>query len=80
MKVTIEETCTACGMCVDTCPDVFQMGDEYAEVIVDPVPAEFEALGVRGREMGFPHVASGPLIRSSYNAEETFAAIGRSEA
>ena len=44
MKVTIEETCTACGMCVDTCPDVFQMGDEYAEVIVDPVPAEFEAL------------------------------------
>ena len=44
MKATIEETCTACGMCVDTCPDVFQMGDEYAEVIVDPVPAEFEAL------------------------------------
>ncbi len=44
MKVTIEETCTACGMCVDTCPDVFEMGDEYAEVIVDPVPAEFEAL------------------------------------
>ena len=44
MKVTIEESCTACGLCVDTCPDVFQMGDEYAEVITDPVPAEFEAI------------------------------------
>jgi ferredoxin len=44
MKVMIEESCTACGLCVDTCPDVFEMGDEYAEVITDPVPAEFEAL------------------------------------
>ena len=44
MKVTIEESCTACGLCVDTCPDVFEMGDEFAEVIADPVPAEFEAL------------------------------------
>ena len=43
-------------------------------------PEEFEALGARGRELGFRHVASGPLIRSSYNAEETFEAIGRSDA
>ncbi len=39
MKVWIEETCTACGLCVDTCPEVFDMGDEFAEVIVDEVPA-----------------------------------------
>ena len=43
-------------------------------------PAEFEALAARGRELGFAQVASGPLIRSSYNAEETLAAIGRGEA
>ena len=43
MKVRVEESCTACGLCVDTCPDVFDMGDEVAEVIADPVPAEFEA-------------------------------------
>ncbi|UCC22914.1 MAG: ferredoxin [Planctomycetota bacterium] len=42
MKVRIEDTCTACELCVDTCPDVFEMGDEQAQVIVDEVPAEFE--------------------------------------
>jgi ferredoxin len=42
MMVTIEDTCTACGLCADTCPDVFDMGDEMAIVIVDEVPEEFE--------------------------------------
>lgn len=43
MKVRVEDSCTACGLCVDTCPDVFDMGDEVAEVIADPVPPQFEA-------------------------------------
>jgi ferredoxin len=42
MKVRIEDTCTACGLCVDTCPDVFEMGSDIAEVTVDEVPSEFE--------------------------------------
>ncbi len=42
MRVSIEDTCTACGLCVDTCPEVFEMGDEMAQVKVDEVPAEFE--------------------------------------
>lgn len=42
MKVRIEDTCTACGLCVDTCPDVFEMGSDMAQVIVDEVPPEFE--------------------------------------
>jgi len=42
MIVSIEETCTACGLCVDTCPDVFEMGDDIAEVIVAQVPPELE--------------------------------------
>jgi ferredoxin len=42
MKVKIEDTCTACGLCVDTCPEVFRMGSEMAEVIADEVPAEYE--------------------------------------
>ena len=42
MKVRIEDSCTACGLCVDTCPEVFEMGAEIAEVIVDDVPAELE--------------------------------------
>jgi len=42
MKVKIEDTCTACEQCVDTCPEVFKMGSDMAEVTVDEVPAEFE--------------------------------------
>jgi ferredoxin len=42
MKVRIEDSCTACGLCVDTCPDVFEMGADVAQVIADVVPAQFE--------------------------------------
>jgi ferredoxin len=42
MKVRIEDTCSACELCVDTCPEVFEMGDEMAEVIVEEVPPEHE--------------------------------------
>ena len=42
MRVRIEDTCTACGLCVDACPDVFEMGSDIAQVIADEVPAEFE--------------------------------------
>jgi ferredoxin len=42
MKVRIEDTCTSCGLCVDTCPDVFEMGDDMAQVLVDEVPAGHE--------------------------------------
>jgi ferredoxin len=42
MKVRIEDTCTACGLCVDTCPEVFEMGDDMAQVMVEEVPAEHE--------------------------------------
>ncbi len=42
MRVRVEDTCTACEQCVETCPEVFQMGDQMAEVIVDEVPPEYE--------------------------------------
>lgn len=44
MKARIEDTCVGCELCVDICPEVFEMGDEYAEIIADPVPAEQEEL------------------------------------
>ena len=31
--------------------------------------AEFDELGAAARAMGFKHVASGPLVRSSYHAD-----------
>ncbi|HUU18267.1 MAG TPA: ferredoxin [Sedimentisphaerales bacterium] len=42
MIVRIEDTCTACGLCVDTCPEVFKLGEDMAQVIVDEVPEEHE--------------------------------------
>ncbi len=42
MNVRIEDTCTSCGLCVDTCPDVFEMGDDMAKVVVDEVPSDCE--------------------------------------
>ena len=42
MTAKIEDTCTACGLCVDTCPEVFEMGPDMAVVSVDEVRPEFE--------------------------------------
>lgn len=43
MKAKIDpELCTACELCVDTCPEVFEMGEDIAQVKVDEVPADAE--------------------------------------
>jgi len=42
MQVKIEDTCTSCGLCVDACPEVFEMGADMAQVIVEEIPPEFE--------------------------------------
>ena len=39
MRVRIEDTCTACGICVDTCPEVFEMGEDIAITLVEKVPS-----------------------------------------
>jgi lipoic acid synthetase len=39
-------------------------------------PEEFEEIGAAARAMGFLSVASGPFVRSSYNAAEVYAALG----
>jgi ferredoxin len=42
MKVRIEDSCTACGLCAETCPEVFEMGSEIAIVVADEVPPDLE--------------------------------------
>ncbi len=39
-------------------------------------PAEFDALAEYGHALGFEHVASGPLVRSSYHADQMAHAAG----
>jgi len=36
------DTCTGCGVCVETCPEVFELRDDVSVVIADPVPPEHE--------------------------------------
>ena len=42
MRVEVTEDCIACSVCVDACPEVFGMRDDFAEVIVDVVPEAAE--------------------------------------
>ena len=43
MRVTVDENCTGCGLCVDTCPEVFELTDEeVAKVKEDPVGEDHE--------------------------------------
>ena len=41
-------------------------------------PSEFQQLRIIGESLGFKHVASGPLVRSSYHADEQHAAASES--
>jgi lipoic acid synthetase len=43
---------------------------QHLPVIEYITPEKFEEYGRIGRNMGFTHVASGPLVRSSYHADE----------
>jgi ferredoxin len=50
MKVTVDqESCIGCGLCAETCPEVFDMTDDKARVRSDDVP---ETLSESCREAG----------------------------
>ena len=40
-------------------------------------PREFQEIAAEGRALGLPHVAAGPLVRSSYDAGEVLGAVRR---
>jgi len=43
MKVIVDkDLCVGCGLCSDSCSDVFEMQDNIAVVKVDEVPADSE--------------------------------------
>ena len=41
MNVMIEDGCVSCGLCIEICPDVFEMGEDTAVVKISPVPEQF---------------------------------------
>ncbi len=36
------DTCTGCGLCEETCPEVFEVQDDVAVVKANPIPPEAE--------------------------------------
>ena len=43
MKVKVDaDLCTGCELCVDTCPDVFEMKDDVSQAKVEDVPENLE--------------------------------------
>ena len=46
---------------------------KHLPIVRYATPAEFEELRRAGKEMGFAHVESGPLVRSSYHASNSVA-------
>ncbi|HHX87850.1 MAG TPA: ferredoxin [Firmicutes bacterium] len=42
MEAYVNEDCIYCGMCADLCPEVFQLADDRAIVILTEIPPEHE--------------------------------------
>lgn len=73
---TEEELMTALKDLREARCDILTLG-QYLQPTLDHLPVDsfvtpetFEAYGQRAREMGFVHVASGPMVRSSYHADD----------
>ena len=41
MKVKVDrDTCTGCELCIDTCPDIFEMFEDLSRAKVEVVPED----------------------------------------
>ena len=60
MKASVDsELCTGCGLCAETCPEVFEMTDDgFAVVIVESVEPEFEGACVEAADECPPEAIS----------------------
>jgi lipoyl synthase len=78
---TLEETLSAMrdlarhGVGILTLGQYLRPSAKHLPVIRYVTPAEFADLRRAGLEMGFTHVESGPLVRSSYHAAESASGI-----
>ena len=59
----------ALGVDILTLGQYLQPSKKHLPIARYVTPEEFDAHKRRALEMGFPHVESGPLVRSSYHAD-----------
>jgi lipoic acid synthetase len=69
------EDLRAAGCDVLTLGQYLQPTVKHLPVVEFVTPERFDALGRVARSMGFVHVAAGPMVRSSYHADEFNAAV-----
>jgi lipoic acid synthetase len=65
------------GLDIVTLGQYLQPSPKHLPVARYVAPAEFDALAEYARDLGFPHVEAGPLVRSSYHADGQAAMIRR---
>jgi lipoic acid synthetase len=53
---------------------------KHLPVVQFVTPEKFTEYGDRARDLGFAHVASGPMVRSSYHADEASALLPKTDA
>jgi len=63
------------GVDIITVGQYLQPTSSHAPVARYLPPEEFDEIGAEAKAMGFASVASGPFVRSSYNAADVYAAI-----
>jgi len=68
--VVAMEDLRAAGCDILTLGQYLQPTLKHLPVVEFIAPEQFDALGRVARSMGFVHVASGPMVRSSYHADE----------
>jgi lipoic acid synthetase len=67
----------AAGCDILTLGQYLQPTIKHLPVVEFISPQKFAEYGDRARQMGFVHVASGPMVRSSYHADEFTLPVGR---
>ena len=78
--VVAMEDLRAAGCDILTLGQYLQPTLKHLPVVEFVPPEQFDALGRVARSMGFVHVASGPMVRSSYHADEFHGAVADRQA
>jgi lipoic acid synthetase len=76
LEETIRDLVSA-GVNILTLGQYLQPTKKHAAVVKFYHPDEFRAWKMKGESLGIGHVESGPLVRSSYHAEEQAELLGR---